>query len=450
MTRDRTRTGSSRRRLAGLAVVALAAAGCWPQQGGTSENQNANLIENALTPATVADLTQAWTAPGVLDAVVGNQVLGADASGITHEGFDSFARLRSLDTGTGAEQWAQQLLPPGGTTFPPTGFFAAAIGDPATVQGSRVMVGIEGGLVVGGQGPNCVAATVSAALDASDAPTFVDTAGMWSPNVPFGSRRATETRGFAPPPGGAQPEQCTAGPGTLEVREDDATTRTDPVWSAPGGDRPVVTGDQLVVASGSTVRSFVASGCGAATCDPVWSTDLGVPVADMTAGTAGRLYVLKNPGPTGRELIAVNLADGSVEWRSTPLPGSETGPASMSVMAGRVFVAAGTTLSAFADTDTGCGDVVCGPGGTATLPGPYAGNLASGGGIVYAGDAGGHVTAWQADSCENTGGCLRLKTLTVPGTPTHLIQASGRLFVETDDGAGTSLQTITAFALPRG
>jgi PQQ-like domain len=432
----------------GLVVAVLALAGCWPQAGGTPDNQNANLIEDTLTPDTVADLTQIWTAPGVLDAVVGNQVLGADASGLSHQGFDSFARLRSLDAGTGAEQWSRQLLPPP-VTFPPTGFFGAAVGDPATVQGNRVMVGVYGTLVVGGMGPTCTDFTMSATLDDSAAPGFVGTTGMWSPNVPFGGRRATETRGFSAPPGGAQPQQCAFGPGTLEVRQDDATAPTDPIWSAPGGDRPVVTGDQLLVASGSTVRSFVASGCGAATCDPVWSTDLGVPVADMTVGTQGRLYALTAPGPSGRELVVVNLADGSVEWHSTPLPGSETGPASMSVMTGRVFVAAGTTLSAFADGDTGCGDPVCGPGGTATLPGPFAGNLASGGGIVYAGDAGGHVTAWQANSCEFTGnGCLRLKTLTVDGTPTRLVQALGRLFVETDDGAGTTLQVITAFGLP--
>lgn len=419
--------------LVALAATTLVASGCWPQQGGTSENQNADLIETVLTPATVGGLTQRWTAPGMLDAVVGNQILGADASGPDQVGPGAFSRVRSIATGTGAEQWQLPVTN--------DAFVMAAIGNGATVQGDRVMVGIYGA-VVSGSLTVCGDTTYGLPLDGRGQSTSLSLFGLWSPNVPFGSRLAVENTFFTGPSENA-PQSCGFGSPTLQIYGPGSPTPSNLAWSAPGGGRPVIIDDQLLVASGSTVRSFVASGCGATTCDPVWSADLGVPVADMAADAGGRLYVLTDAGAGGREVLAVDRADGSVTWRAA-LPGSTTGPASMAVEGGRLHVAAGSTLSTFAGG--GCGAATCDPDWTAALTAPFAGNLATGGGVVYAADAGGAVGAWDATGC-GAAACDPLTTLTVNGTPTRLVQASASLFVETDDPAST-LQTITAFALP--
>ena len=425
------RRGARGPRAAGLVVLAattLVATGCWPQQGGTSENQNADLIETALTPATVGGLTRHWTAPGVLDAVVGNQILGADASGPDHVGPGAFSRLRSLNTATGAQQWQQPVTN--------DAFVMVATRGGATVQGDRVMVGIYGALISGSL-TVCGDSTFSLPLNGQGQPINASLFGLFDPNVPFGPNLAVENTFFTGSTNA--PQDCAFGPPMLQVWE---PSSFGAAWSAPGGGRPVVVDDQLLVASGSTVRSYVASGCGATTCDPVWSADLGVTVADMAADAGDRLYVLTEAGAGGREVLAVDRGDGSVTWR-TALPGSADGPASMAVEGGRLHVAAGTTLSTFAGA--GCGATTCDPDWTAALTAPFAGNLATGGGVVYAADAAGAVGAWDAAGC-SAATCAPLVTLAVAGAPTRLVQASASLFVETDDPTST-LQTVNAFAL---
>lgn len=56
-----------------------------------------------------------------------------------------------------------------------------------------------------------------------------------------------------------------------------------PDWTTAEGGTPSVAGDVLYLSSGSTVRAYPADGCGAATCGPLWSADAG--------GTVGKVVV---------------------------------------------------------------------------------------------------------------------------------------------------------------
>src|SRR4029450_11399277 len=59
-----------------LGVVAVALAGCWPAPGGGPDRQGFNPFETAISPANVAQLEPAWSAPTDLGAVEDPVVAG--------------------------------------------------------------------------------------------------------------------------------------------------------------------------------------------------------------------------------------------------------------------------------------------------------------------------------------------------------------------------------------
>jgi hypothetical protein len=406
---------TSRRRLTLVAGALMLSTACWGQTGGNAANQNANPIESAITPGTVGALAPAWTAPGVADAVWGNRVVGASRSAV-----------RSLDAATGAEQWSVAIDDP-----PGVGVAAARVG--ATVVGDDVLASYTWG-VYSPHGVVCGGQTLRLDLATGEQeapPSAVPSAAI----VPFGDRVATYDQPYIYP-GDQGPVQvpCAFGHPTAVSVVEAATGATQ--WTGAVGGRPVVLDDQLLTSSGTTLRSYVASGCGATTCDPTWTAVLPATVAELAADAGGRLYALTAAVGDARQLLALDRTDGSVDW-SAPLP---AGAATMTVAAGRVHVAAGTTLATFGRA--GCGSATCAPLWTAALPAAVAGNVASGGGVVYAATTGGAVLAYDAGGC-GAAACEPLATVTVAATPTRTIVDGGRLFV-TSWAAGT--QTITAFA----
>jgi hypothetical protein len=400
-------------RATALAVVlALTASGCWGQTGGNAANQYSNGVEQTVTPATVASLVPAWTASGAADVVSGGQVVGASGSVI-----------RSLSTATGGQLWQADY-----DTSGLPGITKSTRVAP-TIVGDQVWAGLNA-FVGTPHGGSCGSwnVAIDLATGTKVTPTLPGTA---SAIVPFAGFVASYRTSYV----FSQQSFCTPQSITGVSVTDVETGAT--VWTGAVGTRPVVIGDQLLNLQGTTLRSYTAAGCGAATCEPQWTTELPVQGTALAAAD-GRVFVLSWTYFAEGALMAIDLADGSVEWSAT----LGIGPASMSLAEGRVHVtAAGSELATF--DGAGCSLPTCGPLWTADLPGPATGNVVSAGGVVYQGTADGKVAAFDAAGC-GAPTCAALTTLAVPGATSKVIVSAGRVFVTS---GGTS-PTVTAFALP--
>src|SRR5262249_30092097 len=81
---------------------------------------------------------------------------------------------------------------------------------------------------------------------------------------------------------------CALGDGKLEVTD----LGTGTTWTGAAGSRPIVVDDQIINSSGTTVRAYAAGGCGAATCQPVWTVELPTLVKTLAGDAGGRLYAI--------------------------------------------------------------------------------------------------------------------------------------------------------------
>ena len=402
--------GRARRRLVACAlVVGWAATACWGQVGGNAANQYASTDETRITPATVASLASVWSVPGVADIVWGNQVIGIDGG-----------QIRSIAASSGAFQWAHTTS---GGPFPNLTTVAGVAGP--TVVGDEVWAAMRL-QVFTAHGGACGGANVRVdlATGAELTPVVPATSGAI---VPFGEAVAAYAQSFQFSPTSG----CTSTAGPLTVH-DQATGAAR--WTGQVGGRPVVIGDQLLSASGPTVRAYTAAGCGAPTCEPVWTATLPSGASQLSA--AGAYAYALVPSSTPATLVALDRATGAVAWTAT-LP--DMWP-SMTLAGGRVHVVSDGTLSTF--DAAGCGAPTCAPAWTANLGGPTEGPAISGGGVVYQGMTDGRVLAFDAAGCGATT-CTPLATLTVAGTPSRLVVDGGRLFVTS---TVNGVKTVTAYA----
>jgi outer membrane protein assembly factor BamB len=119
------------------------------------------------------------------------------------------------------------------------------------------------------------------------------------------------------------------------------------LWRAPlASSVPDIaaTGTSVYVADGSTLKVYAAGGCGAATCDPVWTADLGAPATSaptvandvVYVGTQGAVHALPAAGCG---------AASCAEIAGVATPGS---PSSIVVTGGRLFTVGGGKLTAYA------------------------------------------------------------------------------------------------------
>ena len=120
----RGHAGPSRRlaRLAGVALLVVVMAGCWPAVGQGPDRRSHNPFESGITAANVATLTPVWTTPATGDAarspIVGDTTVHVVIGG----------RLVTFDKATGESLWRY----PDGDYSPS---FAAAVAD-----GDRVLL----------------------------------------------------------------------------------------------------------------------------------------------------------------------------------------------------------------------------------------------------------------------------------------------------------------------
>jgi outer membrane protein assembly factor BamB len=397
-----------------VAVVAMAVtSGCWLQIGAGGGHTRANPTETTLTAATVAGLHQVWS---------------VDVGGTASEAIVSQGRVFTTWTNTnatgvqavaladGARLWSHTLL--GGVAGPG----AIVLGTPVTLVGDQLWGGHLGAVdIAPGPGDHC-----AFGADILDPATG---AGGGSGDFPSGAASANGIVArtllhFTPP--------CPNG-GSNFVLDVQVSPPGGPAtqWRSAGfgitsGDLvPTVTGDRVLLTHGTTLDAYAATGCGAATCAPVWTfTSPTTAVSNAMAGPTGPIYVTAESS-----LLALDRATGAELWRA-PLGADFSG--GLALAGGTVYAVAGAiggspSLLAFAAG--GCGAPTCAPQWTAALPGTGLRAPAVGGDVVYTSTTTG-VHAFAAGGCgAATCPALTSVPLTSGGTLSvaqgHVVVASG-------------------------
>lgn len=382
-----------------LALVAVATAGCWPQQGAGPARAFHNASETVLTAAVVDDLELAWTAPVDLSAVSGGRAFGTVAAA-------PHVEVVALDAGTGTELWAQRLSPPEAMsshiTAEPTVVgdelwtsWSGSVPDPRgwACVGNLVQQGVATGAVVGAGGGDRYASHI----------------------VPFGDRVALEEFPISP--------ACND---TTELGVRVVVAETDvPVWTGTSrGASPIVVDGQLIQnGPNGSVEAYAAVGCGTATCAPVW-TNPGWAMP-LFGGPDDQLFGLAYDAATDDDrLIAIDRSTGATAWTAALTRDQVPG---IAIAGGMVYVSSGDDLLVF-DAD-GCGTPTCSPAWRAQLSGLTSANPIVAAGVVYTGGQNGTIGAFDADGC-GARRCPALAQYTRPGPISGLIVSGGRLYVD--------------------
>lgn len=403
------------------------AGGCWTQIGYGPGRRRFNPSETGLTIDNVESLAAAWSVnvPGIVTEpmVSGNRVYVTRAESFLTSGVSS-AAVRALDAGTGATLWDTSIFPLGGR------FAVTPV--PVTLVGDQLWSGFGAQTVLAP--PACPAGGTR--LDAADGTILGTTEGPISPAVVSGTVAAHTVRPSTGSCGAATPL-------TLLVHDVDSA---ELLWTAtlPGSDAglvldvPTIVDGRIYVVVEATLHAFPVGGCGASTCSPEWSVDLGSPI-DATSpvgGLDGQIFVLSEAG----QLLALDAASGAELWRAPYAAAigrvAATGDA-VYVTARSPETTDQNALQVFAAN--GCGGPSCGPLWTAALG--ASASIATApvvaGGVVYVGN-GAAVQAFNAGGCGSPT-CTPVVTVPVPTTASSLSVAQGKLFV-----AGSN--TLSAFA----
>jgi hypothetical protein len=427
-------------RTLGAIVVTLALSGCWEQIGHGANHTWSNPGENQLTTANVASLDEAWSVSfqGRVDdepIVSGGRVIVSEWG----TGSDGVATMdvHALRATTGTPAWSTNL-------FAGTSIFDIRTFDPSIAAGN-VWVGFNFATVTG-RFESCYSDTMR--LDPATGAVVSPEGGFGSTVVEAG-RNLVQVRGDllqqqpAEPP---RPPWCGVGgtPATLVVRDREtlATKWTAPDQAASGPPvgllgalGPTVAGDKVVLATMGAVRAYALDGCGAATCEPVWTMPL--PVGEVgvvgapVAGPDDQLFVvLVHASPFRTELVSLSRATGAVNWTAHLSDTLDT-DVRLATAGDRLYVSGGRVFDA-----GGCGAATCAPLWTVTPAGGAAGPVVAGGVVYEAGP--GEIHAYDAAGC-GAATCAALVEVPVDGTPTALSVSDGHLYV-------TNGTELTAYA----
>jgi hypothetical protein len=413
-----------RRSLRSGLVVALASvllSGCWLQVGYDAGHTRHNDLEDRLTTANVATLAPRWSA-NLLETASEPIVRGGRVY-VTTGGRDAVsgeARIatRAFATATGTQAWNRTF----GTLC--CGFPGVAYTPPSFV-GNELWTGWF-------------------LVDSSPRPR----GGYQSPvrlNAADGSIIASETyiaTSAAVTAEGIVAHTTLSVGGSSDrslVVRDATTLATRWTASLPGSFSevpvaPAVVDGQIFVADRTSLSAFPVAGCGAATCTPTWTLDLGNQLASVVAARGGHdVFTV-----SGNDLVAVARATGTVSWRA-PLGAAAPG---LALAGGTLYAGAGTTLHAL--PAAGCGAATCAATWTATLAATASTAPVVAGGVVYvAGDVA--LQAFAAGGCA-AATCPALTSVAVSGVPDQLSVDGGRVFMVSHPAAGTGVSKLTAFA----
>jgi outer membrane protein assembly factor BamB len=373
------------------AVTVLAAAtllsGCWFQIGFDGGHTRSNPWEQTLTPDTVGGLRVVWQRSGADSeaTVARGKVFVSDAGG-------SAGHVLAFDLATGTLAWSTELVRM-------NGFNPAVSVTPVTVQGDRLVSGFLG---IDTRTLDCSAGVV--ALDP-------DTGALTpEPLFAFPSYTATADGVSARSLESTGDPVCTGSsdPFFLDVSVDRPGMAPTHWMAAPSRDSiaPAVAGDQVLVARGSTVAAYNATGCGADVCSPIWSKDLSGP-SDVMAAASGPVYVTSDD-----HLVALERTTGNELWRG-PLGGTSRG---FALAGGTVYATvepSGSPAQLVTFPAGGCGAATCPATSTSALAGTGARQPVVAGGVVYA-STDGAVQGFDASGC-GAASCPALVTVPVSG-----------------------------------
>jgi hypothetical protein len=277
--------------LAGACLATIAMSGCWPQPGFGPEGQNFNPGEATLSPANVASLTQAWSAP--MEGVAGQPLVDGRAvytSSVVTRGGQAIFVVTATARATGAPEWRREL---------PTGTAAS--------QFERLLSAADGKVLVFRAAPDGtggrtlrfeeLGARTGATVRTSPHSGVVDRNTV----VVAGDAVAYQALNFST----FRPEVVVRSRQTLDV-----------LWSAPLSDSSLsslapmlVVGGRLVTcdvdASVPVLRAYAIGGCGGAACSPLATVPLPPP-----------------PSGSAQYQVMAAMADGTVlvrrGWNSDP------------------------------------------------------------------------------------------------------------------------------------
>jgi outer membrane protein assembly factor BamB len=394
-------------RLAGVAGLVMAVAGCWPAPGQGPDRRSHNTSETAITVATVGNLEQAWS------VVAGTLPLADPVTSTAGVHVNDAARAYAFTARTGARRWAVDA--------PFLEFDLQTQQEQVFVRGDQVLspwtfdfVGVDSGTVWLDAATGAEESTTAGKVDAvrgrylvtsiTDVnPTFSSTyfglTDLDDPAASWGGVLDVNV-GYPPPTLGAD-RVFVSGNGHVRAFDVVGTTDCEIFPDHPGDLGPCPawitdvdqSGDASPVLSQDQSTLYVAGGGGnvyaldTATGDVLWVTDVGSTVADSPALDGTTLFV-----PTGSgQLVALSASDGALLWSGTAGSPLTVQPA---IAGGVVFTgSADGTVHAFAAS--GCGQATCGDLWSADAGAAVTGAPAVSNGQAYVGTADGHLVAYR-------------------------------------------------------
>lgn len=391
------------------ALLSLTASGCWWQVGYDAGHSRHNPLEDTLTAANAASLTEAWSVqlpsplsePVVADGRV--YVTVGDSVAPTTD-----VEVRAFDVASGEPEWSTSLV-----SLPePVELFAAT---PVTFDGDRLWTGYTALDLASGSGR--WASGVHLDPETGRASTTGSDLGLADPVLDTGEHMVQVT-------GLLDPVRL-----RLSVRgKATSPTEWETVFPTIEHSSPIAVDGQVFLAVGSTLHAFALDGCGAAQCNPTWTRDLGGPTTQLLAAAGSpEVYAL-----AGSEVLAIDRATGALRWRGG-LMGTARGAA---VDGSTVYVSGTGAVRAFRTGGCG-GQQECRPIWTMFLDTPTWSSPVVAAGVLYVGSVEA-VTAFAVEGCGGPVSC-EVAELPVPGPVTSLSVADGRLLVAHTAG-------LTAFA----
>jgi outer membrane protein assembly factor BamB len=367
----------------GLVLVMPGLAGCWRQPGYDALHQGWNPIEEGLTAANAATLTEAWTA-SVDDPPVRSDPV---RSGVNHIHVSDDQAAYALDARSGTRVWRTQVVPANSGS-------SQATTEGVTSDESKVHVAWgnqpDNGQLVGAQVR--LDAATGAALDSRDrllSPRVPTLAGPWRV-WPFAGT-AELTLGIA----GVTVEGPTSWTAHTDYRINE---------SAPVPTSPAVLDDRFFVG----LRSFYertnllagwylagppGGSCPSLRCEPDIETPLnGAPTAPVVAADKGTVYTATSAGT----VYAIDATTGAVRWTA-----NAGGPVSQPLAwtPDALYVVNDSGVLSTLDPD-GCGRVSCTPLAWTLVDDAPVAAPAVAGGVVYVASGGGFLAAFDADDLE--------------------------------------------------
>jgi outer membrane protein assembly factor BamB len=420
-----------RRALAPVALT-LALGGCWLQQDFGPTRQNFNPFETGLTSANVATLAEAWTAPAPSQdqPLVTAHAVYAGVLTVDPAGPDRAFTVRAVAPGSGAPLWTRtvQVLPRVSPDSPSHGVAGLVAADR-----DEIVLASQGIGATFGTAFHVFEPLTGALIDVRQDPRrFVDATSV----VLNGGTLAYRAW------------DVDLGEQVLVVRSRETF---EELWSAPLPDEPVIAdrGGPLVIAGDrlfvreviagtdvKVVRAYALSGCGAATCAPVWTAEVPLPappgfddldVKLVAAADDGHLLLRRSARLAGvlqSDDLVVLTADGELAW-TTPL-----------LRFGTVAVAGARVVLTGADAATPAGnDTVLALSlhdgallWRADVPGFAATATVVAGDLAYVANAS-RVRVFGAPGC-GTPSCPPLADVATAGGPvTGIAVTAGTLFV---------------------